>query len=89
MKITLVAEDEADVKVYLLEHLQTFYYVNVFIYKNRDPFYLIRDSQGNLIDDFVLISNFINFIETKEEDSFNEKNILGLPESKKSLLWNL
>jgi len=72
MKVTLVAEDEADVKIYLVEYKQALYYVNAFIYKNRDPFYLVRDNQGELVDDFALTSNLIDSIETEEDNTTNE-----------------
>ena len=72
MKITLVAKEEADVKIYLVEYKQALYFVNAFIYKNRDPFYLVRGRSGELVDDFVLTSNFIDSIEAEEDNSLNE-----------------
>jgi GTP:adenosylcobinamide-phosphate guanylyltransferase len=73
MKAQLTHTEEAEVKLYTVVYNKSTYYVTSIIYQDRDAMEVIRDSDGNYVNDFDLCFEILELVYEEDDNQFQEQ----------------
>ena len=73
MKAQLTHTEEAEVRLYTVEYNKSTYYVTSIIYQDRDAMEVVRDSDGNYVNDFDLCFEILELVYEEDDNEFQDQ----------------
>jgi hypothetical protein len=73
MKAQLTHTEDAEVRLYTVEYNKSTYYVASIIYQDRDAMEVVRDSDGNYVNDFDLCFEILELVFEEDDNEYQEK----------------
>jgi GTP:adenosylcobinamide-phosphate guanylyltransferase len=73
MKAQLIHTEDAEVRCYTVEYNKSTYYVTSINYLDKDAMEVVRDSNGNYVNDFDICFEILELVYEEDENEYQEK----------------